>query len=565
VTRPEIDAIAVSLQPIAKAVCRASIPNEIRENNVKVKDLNEVLIHDGEERVRELINTAPEWKTEPKPETTSAPVEAPPSEAPPTGECLPFGKDTEGDLTAQTGNAVEIPTTARVNACVHDVITVEATKEKPTVEGIPFPDCAWRGIFKDYRDAFQNVTEAPEQFHFAVLATVAGIVIGRSAYMWHGRKLFPVFYSVLIGPTSISRKTTAAEKGVSLLADTDENGDIVGADPLVLTLDHLSTPQGLLAQLKIPKQDEGLDPNSIEYARMMSTSPHEGIRALIVIDEFASLLWQAKREAGTGIIQLLTSAYNCPPELSNPTKVDPIKAKNPTIAMICASTRDWLERTIDQADIAGGYFGRHLFYEWTPTEPIPIPAKPNYTLLNRVTMKLQSIRRSFKERGYRQLEYNFDREAEEDIEYWYIKRHQASPPPEIIAAATARIDENVRKLALLYAVLENEPTDLFIHADQLQAAIAIGEYWEATAISIFGKLGFSKAVRDDIRILEFVKSKGEATQSDVHQGLFSHLSADAVKAKMTALTEIGRLKRESKKYKDAGGRTQTRVVYKSTN
>lgn len=499
VGKSKIYAIAKTLVGIVKDVKVATIPKEI--DGHKVKDPNDVLVKVGSEKLSELIR-----------EAKVCDIEALSMEIAESDDEKSRGKNAPLIDTMDTTIEIKSP-------------MVSVVEEKPKKEGVNdfvFPQEAWRGVFEKYRQAQEGTTEAPDQYHFAVLKTVAGIVVGRTAYVWNGRKLFPNFYSVLIGPTTKSRKSTAASRGTSLLSDIDETGEVLGADPLVLILRGLSTPAGLLAQLRGQNEAEGL--SGIEYDRAMSISPCEGYRAVIVINEFASLLRQAKKEHGSGLIQLLNDAYDCLPELHNPTRVDPTAAKNTAVAMICLSTREWLENTLDIADIYGGYVCRNLFYEWTQTEPISDPDETDRVLLNEVTMKLQRIRQDYEERGKCQVKYQFSIEAKPILKDWYDECYYREYPSEMIAAATQRIDENVRKLALLYAVLENEFGDLTIHADQLQAAITVGRYWEQTAMRLFGKFGFTKEARNEQRIIEALEQK-EYTKRDLQQHFGSSMSA----------------------------------------
>jgi len=500
--------VASALTGIAKEVRIATIPTEI--DGHKVKDANEVLMTVGSEKLSELIREAKVCDIE-----TLA---------------MEIAKSME------IAESVDMDTTIEVKPSM--VSVVEEKLKKESVNDFVFPQEAWRGIFETYRQAQRGTTEAPDQYHFAVLKTVAGIVVGRTAYVWNGRKLFPNFYSVLIGPTTKSRKSTAASRGTSLLSDINEVGEVLGADPLVLILRGLSTPAGLLAQLRGQNKEEGL--SGIEYDRAMSISPCEGYRAVIVINEFASLLRQAKKEHGSGLIQLLNDAYDCLPELHNPTRVDPTAAKNTVVAMICLSTREWLENTLDIADVYGGYVCRNLFYEWTQTEPISDPDETDRALLNEVTMKLQRIRQAYEERGKCQVKYQFSTEAKPILKDWYDERYYREYPSEMIAAAIQRIDENVRKLALLYAVLENEFDDLTIHADQLQAAITVGGYWEQTATRLFGKFGFTKEARNEQRIIEALEQK-EYTKRALQRHFGSSMSAKEFNDAVDALLKSDRI------------------------
>ena len=510
--KASVNSVASVLATVASEVKIATIPPELG------KDANDVLVNTGKDKLSELIEGAVMYNEY---------------------------KDKENENVKLETNDNK------------PQVKVETPEDKPKKEtGLVLPQQAWRGIFETYRQAQAGTTEAPEPYHFGVFKTIAGIVVGRTAYVQSGRKLYPNFYTVIIGPTTRSRKSTAANRGTSLLSDIDETGEVMGADPLVLILRGLSTPAGLLAQLKVQNtDDEGLSP--IEYQRAVSTSPREGYRALIVINEFASLLRQAKKEHGSGLIQLLTDAYDCFSELHNPTKVDPTVARNAVISMLCLSTQEWLENTLDIADVYGGYVCRNLFYEWTQTAPIPDPDGPNQTLLNEVTMKLQGIRQAYEGRGKRQLKYQFSTEAKPILEDWYNERWYKQYPSEVIAAATQRIDENVRKLALLYAVLENEPDDLTINADQLQAAIKVGEYWEATATRLFGKFGFSKEARDERKVIEAISDSARSIR-DV--GRKASLSTTQAGKLVKSLVSTGSVQWITVKEPDKLGREYTKKV-----
>ena len=73
----------------------------------------------------------------------------------------------------------------------------------------PFPEKAWRGIFAEYRKLVGPTTEAPDTYHFWLLALALGLVLGRLLSVYHARLLYPNFFIVLVGPTGWARKDTA--------------------------------------------------------------------------------------------------------------------------------------------------------------------------------------------------------------------------------------------------------------------------------------------------------------------------------------------------------------------
>jgi hypothetical protein len=511
VEKSKIYAIAKTLVDIAKDVKIATIPLEI--DGYKVKDPNDVLVKVSSEKLTELIR-----------EAKVCDIEA---------------------LAVEIAENVDMDATREVKPPMVSVV-----EEKPKKEGagdLVFPQEAWRGIFETYRQAQEGTTEAPAQYHFAVFKTIAGAIIGRSCYLWNGRYLYPNFYSVLIGPTKRSRKTTAMSRGETLLQDTD---------PLVIVLRGLATPEGLINRLQIPEAEELDGLPEIEQQRAVSVSEHEGQRMLVCCNEFASLLRKAKKESSSGLIQILTDAYDCKDSLDNPTRILPLSAKKAFVSMIALSTREWLERSLDVDDIYGGFVNRNTFYLWTCTQPLHNPGKVAESLMNEIKMKLHNIRDE-KKGGH--IEYTFSDEADNILKEWYEKNYYAEYENEIVDAAAQRIDENVRKLALLYAVLENDTGDLNIHSDQLCAAITVGEYWQTTATQLFRRFGFSKEARNEMRVMEAISSE-PLMKRDLSRQVCSELSAKQLDAIIKSLVSTERAQWINEKYTDTLGRQRTRKL-----
>lgn len=492
VGKSKIYAIATTLLGITKDIKIATIPMEI--DGHKIKDPNDVLVKVGSEKLSELIR-----------EAKVCDIEA---------------------LAMEIAESVDMDTTIEVKPSM--VSVVEKKPKKESASDLFFPQEAWRGIFEKYRQAQEGTTEASEQYHFAVFKTIAGVIIGRSCYLWNGRNVYPNFYTVLIGPTRRSRKTTAMDRGEKLLQDTD---------PLVIILRGLATPEGLISRLQIPEA-EGLDGlPEIEQQRVASVSEHEGYRMLVCCNEFASLLRKAKKESSSGLIQTLTEAYDCKDTLDNPTRISPLSAKKAFVSMIALSTREWLEKSLDVADIYGGFVNRNTFYLWTETQPLHNPNKVNEMLMNEIKMKLHRVRDE-KKGGH--VEYTLAGEADDLLKEWYDKDYYAKYENEIVDASIQRIDENVRKLALLYAVLENDTGDLNIHIDQLRAAITVGEYWKASATRLFGLFGFSQAARSEMKIIELLEQRNH-TKREIQRKIGGNMSASEINQAIEALVKAERI------------------------
>ena len=130
---------------------------------------------------------------------------------------------------------------------------------------IVFPDEAYRGIFKLYREATSGKNEVCDEYNFGCLMTGMGSVFGRAAYI-DATKIYPNFYTLLIGRSAIARKTTAQRQATDV---------IEAADPTLMVVNGIATAEGMISLLCSPTQEEmgTVESTDIIYDRINSTSP----------------------------------------------------------------------------------------------------------------------------------------------------------------------------------------------------------------------------------------------------------------------------------------------------
>jgi len=71
-----------------------------------------------------------------------------------------------------------------------------------------FPQAAWTGLFRSWRDVVAPCTEAPLESLWGAFLLAAGLILGRSVWRSSPRPLYPNFYLLLVGQTGDSRKST---------------------------------------------------------------------------------------------------------------------------------------------------------------------------------------------------------------------------------------------------------------------------------------------------------------------------------------------------------------------
>ena len=149
----------------------------------------------------------------------------------------------------------------------------------PANSSIQLPGTAWTGLFDAYGQLVRPCTEAPEAFHLGSFITVAGCLVGRTAWVCNPHPIYPNFYTLLVGKTGLARKTTAYRFGVDLLRD---GAALLNVDAKLLH--GLASIEGLAAAMSHP-------------------DPATSNRILCVQDEFKSLAMKNKQKAVSNLIQ----------------------------------------------------------------------------------------------------------------------------------------------------------------------------------------------------------------------------------------------------------------------
>ena len=364
------------------------------------------------------------------------------------------------------------------------------------------PAACFRGAFQDYRRALAETTEASDNYHFLGLAVVAGLIIGRRAYLEHGRPIYPNLYACIVGETGHARKSTAISHARRLLADFEE----------IYTLTTGSW-EGILDALDGDRR-----------------------RVLLVPGEYRSLAAKAGQESTSNLIPGLTEAYDCPAELSHRTRGKDLRTSDPFLSIFTSSTRDWLQHSFQALDVAGGFVNRWTFVDGTPKPPNPLPARPDDSLWGEVRKALRDMDEGIDVApDSRRLELS--PEAREVFVDFYRDLHEAKHGTELLAQLAQRLQDQALKLALLYALLEGCD---YIRQEHMAAGTMFAS-WELHAQGrIFEGFGEGKQRKLETRVLKLLTARGPGMlKRDLHQAIGGRYSAGEFNQAVNALGRMG--------------------------
>jgi hypothetical protein len=383
------------------------------------------------------------------------------------------------------------------------------------------PESAWTDWARLYRAAVGPSTEAADEFHYVTLLTILGTAFGRRVVVHCGRPLYLNVYSILIGPTG-DRKSTAAHLGLELLAR---------AAPHALVLNGAGSQEGLME-------------------RMVSSGPSEAAPSTLwYVDEMASLLKKARRESSGSLIEFVTEIFHCPDFMTHSTRARAIHLRQPTLSILAGSTPTWLEATLSQDDVLGGFTNRFIFVTGQPKPHNPIPPRPDRQALDSLG---EWVRRAT-QNSPRELSW-----APGARQHWtefYVEwRRSIEGYPEQVGALLRRIDLYIIKFAAMAAAMEQTSE---ISPTHLSAAIDLGRFLAGCAFRLLGELG----APIDCRLETLIEKKlqeahGQLRRKQLRQALGGRVTGEKLDRVLNAMERNGLIRQIN----DPAARGASRLV-----
>ena len=356
--------------------------------------------------------------------------------------------------------------------------------EAPIAAAPVLDNVALHGPVGDWVRLVQQHTEAAPAALLTSALVAIGALIGRAPSVTldgarHGINLF----ALLIGPTSSGRKGTAVAWARRLLRMLDENFLRVNM------VAGLSSGEGIIHALRDARDADasgkGADPGIVDK------------RLLVVEGEFSSVL-RVQRRDGNILSAILREAWDGF-SLHTLTKGSPQVASDPHVAVIGQITPEELRRRLEEADVFDGYLNRFLFCWCERAQVLPFGSEPDAgeerVAVGRIVRAVGTAR----SRGPVEAMTAAART-------WWGSHYEAltTGRPGRVGAATQRGAAQVRRLALLYAVIDEERT---LDVPHLEAALALWRYCEGTAALV---LGTSELSNRAMRLAEALLAAGEA-------------------------------------------------------
>ncbi len=409
----------------------------------------------------------------------------------------PRGEQTYGERTIAEvlKHGSETYNSSSTTCEIHEL--EDDPEPQPADSLLGFPEEAWRGPFKRYREAMNGTSEAPDTSHFAAFWGVAAACLRRRVSFHYAYPHYPNVYLVNFGNTGDS-KTSASRQGLRLLPDGG-----------VKLLRGVGSAEALGDWMQQP--DEG------------PTVSH-----LLFIEELATLLTRGGWEGST-LLSFLTETFDAPDRYEIPFRKNPVLVHEPTPTLIAGTTIEWLWKGLREIDVHGGFGNRIFYLTGTPKPPIPLPAKPNPEALAEVRMHLARLATQTP------IELFFHPDAATIWDGFY-RAWKTTTWPELTTAAIKRIPAYIVKLSMVYACLEE--TSL-ITAEQLGAAIKVGHYGAKCADLLMTRHRLHGVQgKCEARVLA-VLANTDLPAWQIHRGISGSYTAEELQRAIRALSSTG--------------------------
>ena len=350
-----------------------------------------------------------------------------------------------------------------------------------------------------------------------------GNAIGRGPFFEvEGDRHATNLFTVMVGETAKARKGTSWSRirRLFLLAEEAWVTDRVESG--------LSSGEGLIWAVRDPivRQERIRDGNETRYEMVISDPGVEDKRLLVLEEEFASTLRVMGREGNT-LSPTIRRAWDNG-NLSSLVKNSPCRASGALISIIGHITTHELRQYLERTEAANGFANRFLFVCVRRSKLLPeggcLSDSDLGPLARQVDRALASARRI----------QAVSRNNEATILWQTVYPELSEGRPGLLGAVISRAEAQTMRLAMLYALLDGSSS---ITATHLNAALAVWEYCEASARSIFGT-ALGDRVAD--RILNALRSNPDGLmRTDISDLLGRNKDQATIDRALSLLASVG--------------------------
>jgi hypothetical protein len=380
-----------------------------------------------------------------------------------------------------------------------------------------FPETAWRGVFKRYRDIIEDVSVAPLPYHYANLLSILSSQMGHFAVLDEGVKTFLNFYIFCYGRTG-TKKSTAMDLAHEHIVDNL-------APKHFKTLSSVSSAEGLIRTVATPPYNVLLHYDEVKH--LFSVASRSGSAIEPVLNKMFGL-----GEVGT-VVRSATES---------------LSGVNYFFNLIVNGTPVHISLDVGEAMFHGGLLNRFLVFAATPSErTLPVMGVPDEEKIRDLCARLDLHVNAWRGLGTERatVRVKLSPEALEVFTPWYEATEKTiRSDNELISDPIQRISVYAKKVAAIFCLWETPVPDPrpVVSAEQMSAAIDVLTYCQASILYMSGAwnstrtMGARAEALAEQRVEMYLQANGCANERVLSKRL--HMSIGETKRAINALSSV---------------------------
>lgn len=413
-----------------------------------------------------------------------------------------------------------------MNTCWHD--TGSDTKSKTYDEEKKFDSQisshAFHGFVGEIMSKIEPHTESDIVAILINFLTFMGNIIGPNPYfMAQSKKNYGKIFSVIVGQSAKSRKGSSLGPLFQIFNEVDPNW----SEKRIKS--GLSSGEGLIGDIAVQlEQDQG------------------DLRLLVIEEEFGNLLKVARRIGNTITVQIRKS-WDGEGGLSTLTK-KPLSVSKSHISILGQITQDELKMSIDDVDVHNGFLNRFIWLYVERSKFLPEGGNFHNEDLTDIIEKIKECIEFSKNIG------EIKRDGEAKI-YWEKLYYELSGEvPGVFGAITSRGENQVMRMAMIYAILDKSKEIKVVH---LKAAEAVWRYSQQSVKYLFENK-YSRLNTDTLKLKRALIESNSLTLTEVSKVFNNNKTKSELSSIIDILLTEGMI--ETKKINNNDGRKPTSLI-----
>ncbi len=401
----------------------------------------------------------------------------------------------------------------------------------------PLNAAAFHGLAGEVVRTLEPHTEADPAAVLLQFLSAFGNASGRHSYMQvEGDRHPPQIWPVLVGETSKARKGTSWGRIRSLF----EEASPIWARERIAS--GLSSGEGVIWQVRDPIRSMQKDKKTGAYTEEETDAGVADKRLFVIEPEFASPLRHMERSGNT-LSATLRSLWDSG-NVSSLTKNSPARTTGAMVSVVGHVTIDELRRYLTRTEMGNGFANRLLFVCVRRSKELPFGGD-GVDLRYLVNALKALLARLYGDRciGWSTQAANIWRDVYHDLSVGL---------PGLAGAVVSRAEAQVIRLALIYALLDNEDN---IKAEHLSAALSVWSYCRQSVDTIFDNT-LGDPLADEINTMIRASNEG-LTRTNLYDMLGRHKSRDQIGEALSILLKAGIVRMKSR---PTGGRPEERWI-----